>query len=117
MLSEETVILFPREIAPVLYEEIISACERSGFVPKLGQESSQVASAVSMVAAGFGISIVPQSIEQFHTEGVTYRPIGGNAPNASIALAYRAAERSKVILNFATIAKQVIQEEATAARK
>ena len=116
MLREETLIMFPRAMAPVLHEEIISACLRAGFTPRLGQESSQVASAVSMVAAGFGVSIVPHSIKQYHAEGVTYRPIHGNAPRATIALAYRSAEHSHVILNFATIAKQVVAQEPPVAR-
>ena len=61
-LAQETLIMFPRSIAPVLYDEVMSACQRAGFSPQLGQESTQVASAVSMVAAGFGVSIVPESI-------------------------------------------------------
>lgn len=116
MLGEETLIMFPRAMAPVLYEEIISSCVKAGFTPRLGQESSQVASAVSMVAAGFGVSIVPYSIRQFHAEGVTYRPIRGNAPSARVALAYRSAEHSPVILNFAAIARKVVAQEASASK-
>ncbi|MEA3118109.1 MAG: hypothetical protein QOI13_1379 [Paraburkholderia sp.] len=105
-IAPETLILFPRTIAPVLYDEVISACQRAGFSPRLGQESTQVASAVSMVAAGFGISIVPHSIRQVHATGVTYHAIEGPQPTAQIVLAYRAGEFSRVVRDFVGIARR-----------
>jgi DNA-binding transcriptional LysR family regulator len=32
-LERETVLLFPRELAPVYYDRIVNACQRSGFEP------------------------------------------------------------------------------------
>ncbi|MDB5407235.1 MAG: transcriptional regulator, LysR family [Rhodospirillales bacterium] len=51
-LAPETVILFPRTIAPGLHDSIIAGCHRAGFSPKLGQEASQTVSIIHMVAAG-----------------------------------------------------------------
>ncbi|MGF6918461.1 LysR family transcriptional regulator [Paraburkholderia sp. 40] len=106
-IAEETLIMFPREIAPVLYDEVISACQRAGFSPLLGQESTQVASAVSMVAAGFGVSIVPHSIRQLLATGVTYRAIQGAQPKAQIVIAYRSTEFSKVVRDFLEVARRL----------
>jgi DNA-binding transcriptional LysR family regulator len=61
-LAPDTFILFPRTIGPGLHDAIIASCQRAGFSPKLGQEASQTLSIIYMVAAGFGVSIVPQSI-------------------------------------------------------
>ena len=106
-LAQETLIMFPRSIAPVLYDEVMSACQRAGFSPQLGQESTQVASAVSMVAAGFGVSIVPQSIRQVTATGVTYHAIDGPGPKAQIVIAYRSTEFSKVVRDFLEVARRV----------
>jgi len=106
-LAQETLIMFPRTIAPVLYDEVMSACQRAGFSPQLGQESTQVASAVSMVAAGFGVSIVPQSIRQVAATGVTYHAIDGPGPKAQIVIAYRSTEFSKVVRDFLEVARRL----------
>jgi DNA-binding transcriptional LysR family regulator len=106
-LAQETLIMFPRSIAPVLYDEVMSACQRAGFSPQLGQESTQVASAVSMVAAGFGVSIVPHSIRQVAATGVTYHAIDGPGPRAQIVIAYRSTEFSKVVRDFLGVAQRL----------
>jgi DNA-binding transcriptional LysR family regulator len=104
-LAHETFILFPRAIGPGLHDSIIASCQRAGFSPILGQEAPQIAYIVYLVAAGFGISIVPQSIEQIRADGVVYVPIEGKAPRAPISLAVRKDNRSAVIRNFVALAR------------
>jgi DNA-binding transcriptional LysR family regulator len=104
-VAQEQLILFPRSIAPVLYDDVIAACQRAGFSPEIGQESTQVASAVSMVSAGFGITLVPDSIQHLHHSGVTYHEIAGPQPTAQIVVAYRSDEYSRVVRDFINVAK------------
>ncbi|MEW6167747.1 MAG: LysR family transcriptional regulator [Pseudomonadota bacterium] len=92
-LSIEPFVLFPRSVGAGLYDEIVSACHSAGFSPRIVQETSQVTSIVNLVAAGLGVSIVPASMQQVHTEGVSYRPIRKPAPKARLSLIYRAADR------------------------
>lgn len=105
-LAQETLILFPRAIGPGLYDAIIAACQRAGFSPDLGQEAPQIPSIVYMVAAGFGVSIVPQSTDRIRAEGVRYVPIRGDGPVASISLAYRRDDHSPAVRNFVELARQ-----------
>jgi DNA-binding transcriptional LysR family regulator len=105
-LAPETMILFPRTLAPGLHDSIVAGCHRAGFSPKLGQEASQTVSIIHMVAAGFGVSIVPQSIEQIRADGVAYLRIDGEAPRAPISLAYRRDDHSVVVRNFVAVARQ-----------
>jgi DNA-binding transcriptional LysR family regulator len=85
-LAEETLILFPRTIGPGLHDAIIASCQRARFSPKLGQEAPQISTTVQMVAAGFGVSIVPQSIAQIRLAGVAHIRIEGEAPAPRSAL-------------------------------
>ena len=105
-LARETLILFPRSIGPGLYDAVIASCQRAGFSPKLGQEAPQISSIVHMVAAGFGVSIVPQSIKQIRAEGVAYLPIEGDAPYAPIGLAYRSDDHAVIVRNFVALARR-----------
>ncbi len=59
-----------------------------------------MASVVNLVAAGFGVSIVPTSIAQVRMTGVVYRPIEGPAPVARLALASRRDRRSAIVENL-----------------
>lgn len=105
-LAPEPLILFPRAIGPGLYDSIIASCQRAGFSPILGQEAPQIASIVHLVAAGFGVSVVPQSIEQIRADGVVYVSIEGEAPCAPIGLAFRKDNRSATVRNFVALARQ-----------
>ncbi|HWX30256.1 MAG TPA: LysR substrate-binding domain-containing protein, partial [Steroidobacteraceae bacterium] len=60
---------------------------------------------IYLVAAGFGISIVPHSIEQIRADGIVYVPIKGEAPRAPISLAVRKDDRSSAIRNFVALAR------------
>jgi DNA-binding transcriptional LysR family regulator len=105
-LASDTLILFPRAIGPGLHDAIIASCQRAGFSPKLGQEASQTVSIIHMVAAGFGVSIVPRSLDQIRAEAAVYLGIEGEAPRATISLAYRRDDRSTVVRNFVRLARR-----------
>lgn len=109
-LANDHLILFPRAIGPGLYDSIIAGCRQAGFSPKVGQEAPQVPSIVHLVAAGFGVSLVPQSIAQIHARGVRYRPIRGEPLIAPIGLAYRSDERSRLVRNFVSLARARVGE-------
>jgi DNA-binding transcriptional LysR family regulator len=64
-----------------------------------------ITSIAYLVAAGFGISIVPRSFERIRADGIVYVPIKGEAPRASIGLAVRKDSRSAVIRNFVALAR------------
>ncbi|NKG28633.1 LysR family transcriptional regulator [Erwinia rhapontici] len=102
-LRQESLILFPREVAPSLYEVIISACLRAGFQPDGVQQSPQISSGVSMVAAGFGITIVPDSLRCISLPGVSFHQIEDAALGSDIALAWRRWDRSPAVHHLVTM--------------
>ncbi len=109
-LASEALILFPRAIGPGLHDTIISACHDAGFNPTLRQDAPQIVSAIPMVAAGFGISIVPRSVGQIRVEGATCREIAGTVPRAPISLAYRRDDRSAALAHFITVAGETARD-------
>jgi DNA-binding transcriptional LysR family regulator len=61
---------------------------------------------VPMVAAGFGVSIVPASIRQIHAPGARYLDVAGEALRAPISLAYRRDDPSVAVRNFMAMARR-----------
>ena len=102
-LSKEPFVLFPRLAGPSLFDGIIAACHAAGFDPILGQEAPQFTSAVNLVAAELGVSLVPASMMQVQVPGVVYLPIQGKAPVARLVLATRLHETRIVTRNFTTM--------------
>jgi DNA-binding transcriptional LysR family regulator len=100
MLKDDPFLLFPREVAPTIYDTIFAACRKAGFEPLIGQVAPHFTSIVNLVAAELGVSIVPMSMMQVRVAGIVYRPIAGRSPTTRLALAYRRGETSPVVRNF-----------------
>jgi|SRR5471032_958642 len=99
-LKDETLITFPRDVAPSLYDLVIAACHDAGFSPKLGQQSPQVTSAISMVATGFGYAVVPASLGKIDDKNVTCLPLAGPPLTTQVALAWRRNDNGKAVMHF-----------------
>jgi DNA-binding transcriptional LysR family regulator len=102
LLKDDPFLLFPREIAPTLYDTVVDACRKAGFEPIIGQLVPHMASIVNLVAAELGVSIVPASMMQVRVTGIAYRQIAGQSPTTRLALAYRRGETSPMVRNFIT---------------
>jgi DNA-binding transcriptional LysR family regulator len=105
-LAQEPFVLIPRAASPMLHDEIVSACRHAGFEPMPGQQAPQLSTVVSLVAAEFGVSIVPASVSQFHAEGVTYVDIADSKVRSKLALASLEGNPSTKVSNFLEIARQ-----------
>lgn len=88
-LSNEPFILFPRAVAPGLYDPIISLCLQAGFSPQVVQEAIQMQTIVSLVAAEMGVAIVPLSLQNLQRQGVVYKPLKERTPMVEIVILWR----------------------------
>jgi DNA-binding transcriptional LysR family regulator len=69
-LSGQPFILFPRANSPEFYDNITLACRRAGFSPNIVQQAPEVASALNLIAAGEGVSIVSASMRHMQPQGL-----------------------------------------------
>jgi DNA-binding transcriptional LysR family regulator len=99
-LAGDSFIFFPRPIGPDLFDSMIEACRAAGFTPAIGMDSPQISSTANLVAAGFGVTLIPASIRQFQAEGVTFHELQGKPLRTGIALVHRPRERAQTVLNF-----------------
>jgi DNA-binding transcriptional LysR family regulator len=106
-LIHEPFILFPRLLAPGLYDQIIGLCQQADFSPQVAQEATQMQTIISLVAADMGIAIVPESIHHLQRTGVVYKSLVEPTPKAAIALAWKQSARSPVMQRFLEIASML----------
>ena len=106
-LADETFVVYTQQFWPGLYEPIVAACSAAGFSPKVGQLTPRVLSAVNLVAAGLGVTIVPASLERLHMDGLAFRTIAGRPQIlAPLNLVFRRGEASAVVRRFIELARR-----------
>jgi len=115
-LSLEPFVLFSRSVGAGLHEEIMRACGVAGFAPRVVQEASQVTSIVNLVASGLGVTIVPASMQQMHTEGVAFRAIRKPVPKARLNLIYRQHDIEMPHIRNLLLLTQELARQARTAR-
>lgn len=79
-LKNETLILFPRSMNPVMYDEIIAACQDAGFSPRAIREVAPRSIAIGLVAAGVGVATIASSLQHTCVKGTCYRPLTTSTP-------------------------------------
>lgn len=103
-LSTEPFILFPRSLAPGLYDPILSLCQQAGFSPIAAQEAIQMQTIVSLVAAEMGVAIVPASMQNFQRSGVVYKALPESTCIVAIALIWR-SDPTAAVQRFLEVAR------------
>ncbi|MDL4863833.1 LysR family substrate-binding domain-containing protein [Halomonas elongata] len=88
-LSEEPFILWPMLEGRGFHLQVIRLCANAGFVPRVEQEAYGMHAVLSLVAVGFGVSVVPESMSGFRDDRITYRPISDSGSEFDLFFVYR----------------------------
>ncbi|WP_454690081.1 LysR substrate-binding domain-containing protein [Achromobacter aloeverae] len=105
-LSEETFILFPRGLGCGLFEHVTVLASRAGFAPHVGQDAREGATIIGLVAAGMGVSVLPETYAKTGIPGVVYRRLETDDAASEILLAHRADDASPLLARFFAMAAQ-----------
>ena len=110
-LAGETIMMFPRHVAPGYYDVMISAFRDAGFTPSVFHPGTMQTN-LALVSAGLGASLLPSSIRNLRRAGVVYRPLMPPVPRVELAVAYRRDERSAVLPAFLELVRVVASGRA-----
>jgi DNA-binding transcriptional LysR family regulator len=92
-LLREPLVIFPRAIAPSLYDAVLAFYHRHGVTPVIAQEAIQMQTIVNLVSAGLGVALVPRSMRSLQRPGIVYRALPAalaeGAPHAETSLVWR----------------------------
>lgn len=99
-LAEERFILFHREGFPGLFDSIIGLCNERGFSPNIDDEPDMMQTALSLVAAEQGVSIVPACARNLRFDGVQLLRVLPDHIRAELLIAWPKASRSTVLQSF-----------------
>lgn len=116
-LRAEPFILVRQPGASGLYANLLALCEKQGFTPRVGHEVGHMMTAISLVAAGQGVAIVPASMQGVHTPSVAWRPLrGAQSLDAPLTLAMRAQDGAGTLRSFVGVVRQCLPSAPLAAQ-
>jgi DNA-binding transcriptional LysR family regulator len=104
-LRGETFVILARREAPGLFASLNAAMGEVGGVPDDVLEVAEMQTIISLVAGGFGVSLVPASVGSVDRSGVAFRLFAGPAPAIELSAAWRTGGGSPVRDAFLALAR------------
>jgi DNA-binding transcriptional LysR family regulator len=106
-LMSERLVVYRRPDGVGIFDVLMDALRRAGFAPNVSEEVPRIITAINLVAAGQGISLVPASMRALHTESVVYRALApGSLPPMPLTLVYRRHDPSALVRNFIAVVRE-----------
>ena len=98
-LRAEDFIMYPAGSQSVVRDAVVRACQAADYYPRVAHESRKTSTQLSLVAAGLGIAVLPESVRGIALAGVQYRAVSG-ADDVELALAWRRTGGSPLVDSF-----------------
>ncbi|MBB6290540.1 MULTISPECIES: LysR family transcriptional regulator [unclassified Pseudomonas] len=106
-LRAEGIVLYRRASGPGIQDVLFAAFLEAGFTPRIVADVPRLLSAVTLVAAGKGITIVPETLRSLHRESVKYRDIDTQSSyTVPLTLVYRHAPEDSPLYRFVQMAHE-----------
>ena len=107
-LLNEPLIVFPRYLAPGLYDRIMSLFGQENCQPNITQSAIQMQTIIALVSARMGVAIVPSSLQNLQRPGVAYRPIVEQVPVIETAVIWQPESLTPILENFLQLTQKLI---------
>jgi len=93
-------VILSKERSPGLYDRVLKLCARHGFHPRIVQEVSEITTALALVRAGMGFSIVPESSWSRLFGGVQIQPLRERAAAWAVGAVWRRRDSNPALHRF-----------------
>ncbi|MGF6427452.1 MULTISPECIES: LysR substrate-binding domain-containing protein [Bradyrhizobium] len=107
-LSDDAFVLYPARPEPSVTGLIVAACRAAGFTPRLAQEVLHLQTAIGLIAAGVGVSLVPEAAARAQAgRGVAYVRLAAPAVTAPLTIAWRDEDVSPAVQRLLDLATRL----------
>lgn len=98
-------ILYPGRPRPSFADQVLAIFRAAGLSPSIVQEAHDIQTAIGLVAAGIGVTLVPASVARLRGEDVVYVPMGDTNLRTPVLISYRTDDRSDLLHRFLAFAR------------
>ena len=99
-LKDDDFITYPRIMSERFNVQERELCLAAGFEPNIAQEAREATTQIGLVAAGFGVALLPEPMECVKIDGVRYLPLTDPRAYIRLAAAIRKGETSSLVQDF-----------------
>jgi DNA-binding transcriptional LysR family regulator len=99
-LAHEKLLVYPKQPRPSFADQVLGVFSEANLAPDQVTEVRELQIAMGLVAAGQGVSIVPESVQGMHHGSVVYRPIEDKHACSPILFSVRHMDRSPELENM-----------------
>jgi DNA-binding transcriptional LysR family regulator len=114
-LAQEDFIRCGSDLGVDFQEHVFSHCHRAGFTPRVASEAPDSYAIIALVAAGYGIAILPQWVSHARNSKVVYKSLKEIPPLVELALAWLPEDPSPANQSFRDIVDAYRQAHPLAA--
>ena len=106
-LAGEPFVMFPRELAPRLYESLVGVCRRAGFEPQIRSESFHASWELGVLADVPAVALAPESVMVNPRPGLVAVALSPPAGRVETAIMWRDEHDSAPAAAFREVARGV----------
>ncbi len=88
-IAGEPLIIYPKRPRPSYADQVLSLYYDRGLEPRIVHEAQELQTAIGLVAAQVGITIVPASVKRMRTHDVVYREFDDSSLTSPIIMSRR----------------------------
>jgi DNA-binding transcriptional LysR family regulator len=96
-LAAEPFVLYPGSPRLSYADHVLGIFAGQGLSIRVVQTVNELQTAIGLVAAGIGITLVPASVQRLHRDDVGYTPLLYSSATSPIAVSYRTGDTSQVL--------------------
>jgi len=104
-LKQERFIIFKRSAAPAVHDFLLRLCRSAGFEPNIVKQSDRPQTILDLVAAGMGISIVPEPFRRYKAN-LLLRELVPGPPSIPLCMVWRQDDQSAVLHSLLSMVRQ-----------
>jgi DNA-binding transcriptional LysR family regulator len=110
-LAKDGFVLFPRELAPRLYDSLLGICRRAGFEPSVRSESFHTSWELGVLDDVPAVALVPESVTRELPDGLVGVRIRNCPERIETAILWRRDDASAIGAAFREVARTVFAED------
>jgi DNA-binding transcriptional LysR family regulator len=86
-----------------MHQHVLALCVRHGFHPRTVQEVPEVTTALALVRAGLGVTLIPQSFGSTRFAGVSFHTIRDSEARWRVGAAWRKGDGNPLLSRFLSL--------------
>jgi DNA-binding transcriptional LysR family regulator len=110
-LADFAFVTFRPDAGTGVQVQVQRLCREAGFEPQIALQAGEGSTIIGLVAAGCGISILPESFTGLRVKGVSYRRLSDRGAVTQLVLARRGGEQFPLVDHFVAMAMRAGSEK------